>query len=191
MAEPLIQHLRKFVAVKDEEIPAILHFFQAKSFKKKENLVEEGDMARYHYFVRKGCLRLFYVNDKGVEQTTQFAIENWWLTDYLAFQSRQPTRFYIQAVENTDVLAIDLPAQEQLFEQFPQMERYFRLIYQRAFGASQWRIRYLYDLSREELYYHFSDHYPEFIQRIPQFLLASFLGFTPEYLSEIRKKKRS
>ncbi|MGA0556454.1 Crp/Fnr family transcriptional regulator [Larkinella sp. VNQ87] len=190
MAEQLIQHLQKFVSLKDEDGPAILRFFQAKSFKKKENLVEEGDMAKFHYFVVKGCLRLFFVNDKGVEQTLQFAIENWWLSDYMAFQSQKTTDFYIQAVENTEVRAIDYPTQERLFEEFPQLERYFRLIYQRAYAATQLRVKYLFDLSREELYYHFSDHYPDFIQRIPQYLLASFLGFTPEYLSEIRKKKR-
>jgi hypothetical protein len=126
-----------------------------------------------------------------VEQTTHFAIENWWLTDYLAFQSQQTTGFYIQAVENTQVLAIDWHAQERLLAQYPYLERYFRLVYQRAYGADQLRIKYLYAFSREELYHHFSTHFPEFIQRIPQYLLASFLGFTPEYLSEIRKKKRS
>ncbi|WP_223815814.1 hypothetical protein [Adhaeribacter rhizoryzae] len=78
-----------------------------------------------------------------------------------------------------------------MLHQHPKLERYFRMIYQRAYAASQMRIKYLYDLSREELFYHFLDHYPDFVQRIPQYLLASFLGFTPEYLSEIRSKKRS
>ena len=73
----------------------------------------------------------------------------------------------------------------------PKMERYFRKIHQRAHGASQFRIRCQYDLSREELYRHLMSLYPEFVQRIPQYLLASYLGFTPEYLSEIRAKKLS
>jgi hypothetical protein len=71
------------------------------------------------------------------------------------------------------------------------MERYFRFVYQRAFGAMQMRIKYLYDFTKEEIFLHFIQHFPEFVQRIPQHLLASFLGFTPEYLSEIRKKTRS
>jgi ribosomal protein L10 len=71
------------------------------------------------------------------------------------------------------------------------MERYFRFIYQRAYAASQMRFKYLYEFSKEEFYQHLNENYPEFIQRIPQYLIASFLGFTPEYLSEIRKKKRS
>jgi CRP-like cAMP-binding protein len=191
MSEHLLGHLSKFVSLPEEDQAGIVAFFRPKHLKKKENLLEAGKLCKSHYFIVKGCLRLFFVNDKGVEQTTHFAIENWWLTDYLAFQNQQTTGFYIQAVEDTQVLALDWHAQERLLAQYPYLERYFRLVYQRANGAAQLRIRYLYEFSREEIYAHFSTHFPEFVQRIPQYLLASFLGFTPEYLSEIRKKKRS
>jgi CRP-like cAMP-binding protein len=191
MSAQLLGHLSKFVAVPAEDQAGILAFFRPMHPKKKENLLTEGQVCKYHYFIVQGCLRLFFINAKGVEQTTHFAIENWWLTDYLAFQSQQTTPFYIQAVEDTQVLALDWHAQERLLAQYPYLERYFRLVYQRAQGASQLRIKYLYEYSREELYHHFSTHFPDFLQRIPQYLLASFLGFTPEYLSEIRKKKRS
>jgi len=191
MSEQLISHLTKYIEIDSEDIPLILAYFQHVRLHKKENILEEGQICKAHYFVVKGCIRLFFVNEKGVEQTTQFAIENWWLTDYFAFQNHQISGFYIQAVENTDLIALSLQSQEELFIQFPQMEKYFRLIYQRAYAASQLRMKYQYDFSREELYHHFNDRFPEFIQRIPQYLLASYLGFTPEYLSEIRKKKRS
>jgi hypothetical protein len=141
--------------------------------------------------VLSGCLRKFFVNEKGIEQTTEFAIENWWMTDILAYEGGLPTEFYIQAVENSEVLRIDHFSQEKLLHAFPKMERYFRLIYQRAYAASQMRIKYLYSFSKEEMFHHFNKHYPEFVRRIPQNLIASFLGFTPEYLSEIRKKTRS
>jgi CRP-like cAMP-binding protein len=134
---------------------------------------------------------MFFIKESGVEQTTQFAIENWWMTDLLAFEKQAPSTFYIQAVEKSEILAIDHQSYEKLLLQFPQMERYFRAIYQRAFASSQLRIKYIYDFSKEEMYKHFRDHFPEFIQRVPQYLLASFLGFTPEYLSEIRSKTRS
>ena len=126
-----------------------------------------------------------------IEQTTEFAIENWWITDNIAYERRVPSEFYIQAVENSEVLKIDIFSQERLLEMFPKIERYFRFIYQRAYAASQMRIKYLYDFSKEEIFHHLSKHYPEFVQRIPQYLIASFLGFTPEYLSEIRKKTGS
>jgi CRP-like cAMP-binding protein len=188
VADVLIQHIRKFVAIDEQDAPTILSFFQSITLPKKENLLREGELCKSNYFVVKGCLRLFFINEKGIEQTTQFAIENWWLTDYMAFQNQQSSGFFVQAVEKTEVLALHFHVEEQLLKQFPQLERYFRLIYQKAYAASQMRMKYIYDFSREELYHHFAEHFPEFIQRIPQYLLASFLGFTPEYLSEIRKK---
>ena len=139
----------------------------------------------------EGCLRKFFINEKGIEQTTEFAIENWWITDNIAFEHRLKTSFHIQAVENSAVLILDRDAQEKLLLEFPKMERYFRFIYQRAYAASQMRIKYLYDFTKEEFYEHLCKNHPEFVQRIPQYLIASFLGFSPEYLSEIRKKKRS
>jgi len=134
---------------------------------------------------------MFFINDKGVEQTVQFAIENWWITDYFAFDRQTKTEFTIQAVETTDILQIDYKNQEKLLNDFPRFERYFRLIYQRAYSASQLRTKYLYDFSREQLYHHFNDNFPEFTKRIPQHILASYLNMTPEYLSKIKKISRS
>lgn len=191
MSEALIRHFRKYIEIESKDEVGILSFFQEKSFRKKENLLREGEVCKAHYFVLKGCLRMFFINDKGIEQTTYFALENWWFTDYLAFQNQAPSGFYIQAVENTHLMSISFQSQERLLQEFPQLEKYFRIIYQKAFAAAQVRQKYLYDFSREELYHHFATSFPEFVQRVPQYLLASFLGFTPEYLSEIRKKKRS
>ncbi len=191
MSEAFKSHIQKFVPVTEEEFTAILSFLQVHTVKKKENLLTEGQVCRYHYFVVSGCLRKFFINEKGVEQTTEFAIENWWITDNIAYERKQPTEFYIQAVEGSEVLRIDQASQEKLLTTIPKMERYFRFIYQRAYAASQMRIKYLYDLSKEEFFHHLNGKYPEFVQRIPQYLIASYLGFTPEYLSEIRKKARS
>ena len=151
----------------------------------------EGKICHANYFVVQGCLRLFFINEKGVEQTIQFAIENWWLSDYTSFEKQEPATFYIQAVEKSEVVALTYNKQEEMLQQFPQMERYFRLMHQRANAAAQFRIKGLYNLSGEERYHQFNKRYPEFVQRVPQYLLASFLGFTPEYLSEIRSKKLS
>jgi CRP-like cAMP-binding protein len=161
------------------------------TLRKKQNLLEEGKVCKANYFVTEGCLRMFFVNEKGVEQTVQFALENWWLADYNSFTAQKPSGFYIQAVEPTAVLTLDYNAQEELLKAYPQMERYFRLVHQRAHAAFQFRIKMLYGSSREENYRLFISSYPAFVQRIPQYLLASFLGFTPEYLSELRKRNIS
>ena len=191
MSEILKAHLKKFIELEEEDFQTVLSFFQTEHVRKKENLLTEGQVCKYHYFVLKGCLRKFFINEKGTEQTTEFAIETWWMTDNMAFEHQQPTEFYIQAVENSEILVISAQAQEKLLTQFPIMERYFRFVYQRAFAASQMRIKYLYDLSKEAFYHQLEERHPEFVQRIPQYLIASFLGFTPEYLSEIRAKRLS
>ena len=191
MSDNLKKHIRKFVKISEADFAEILAYFKTIEVSKKKDLLIEGKICKSNYFVSKGCLRLFFMNEKGVEQTIQFALENWWLADYTSFSSQKPSVFYIQTVEKSELLALDFSAQEELLNKFPVMEKYFRSVHQRAHAAYQFRIKSLYSVSREELYYQFNKLYPEFVQRIPQYLLASFLGFTPEYLSEIRRKRIS
>jgi CRP-like cAMP-binding protein len=191
MADALQQHIARFITITDEEYAAMRPYFTALTAAKKQNLLTEGKICTYNYFVVKGCLRLFFLNEKGVEQTIQFAIENWWMTDYASFSTQKPSGFFMQAVEKAELVAIDLASQEKLLAQFPKMERYFRLVLQRAHAAAQFRMKILYELSKEAQYKQFVSLFPEFIQRIPQYLLASYLGFTPEYLSELRSRKLS
>ena len=191
MSNNLKNHIEKFVSISEQDFAEVQSYFTVIGAAKKQNLLVEGKVCKHNYFVSKGCLRLFFINEKGVEQTIQFALENWWLADYASFSSQQPSEFYIQAVEKSEILALDFNLQEEMLSRFPQMERYFRSVHQRAHAASQFRIKNLYSRSREQIYRDFNKQFPEFVQRIPQYLLASYLGFTPEYLSEIRSKRIS
>lgn len=186
---PLIQHIQKITAASNLEDDQILTFFEAKAFQKKGILLEKGKRCQSYFFVVKGCLRLFFIDQKGVEQTLQLALENWWLTDMDAFRSERNSAYTIQALETTEVLAITARNYELMLAQFPVMERYFRLVYERAYAASLSRIRMISRMPKDEFYDLFRSKYPAFMQRIPQKILASFLGFTPEYLSELRKEK--
>ncbi len=183
-----IAHIRKYVSLNDSEIEILLPHVKTIKAKKRDYLLEEGQICRSNYFVEEGCLRLFFINEKGTEQITQFALENWWLADYMSFGMQTRSDFYIQAVEDSEIVAIDYAKQEQLFNKLPQLERYTRMILQRAYAASQFRLKFMHSFSKEESYHHFITMFPEFVQRIPQKMLASYLGFTPEYLSELRKK---
>ena len=184
-------HIEKLLGHVLPDYEGIERFFQPISLRKKENLLTEGKACKANYFVEEGCLRMYFVNEKGAEQTVQFALEHWWLADYSSFPSQRPSGFYIQAVEPSRVLSLTYTAQEELLQAYPLMERYFRLVHQRAHAAAQARIRWLYGHSREDVYRQFVKSYPEFVQRIPQYLLASFLGFTPEYLSQLRARNIS
>lgn len=191
MSEIFKTHLDKFVSINDVEFQEILSFFEVKLVRKKETLLEAGQLCKEHFFVLKGILRKFFINEKGSEQTTEFAIETWWMTDNMAYERQQKTEFYIQAVETCEILVISQSNQTELLQRFPVLERYFRFIYQRAYAAAEMRIKYIFSYAKDEFYFHLLENYPEFVQRVPQYLIASYLGFTPEYLSEIRKKKFS
>jgi len=188
MSNILKKHIEKFAQVSDDEFEEIKKFFDIRDVAKKENLLEAGQICKHHYFVLNGLLRKFFINEKGIEQTTEFAIETWWLTDNFAYEHKIPSQFYIQAVEKSTILYISQDKQDKLLKAFPIMERYFRFVYQRAYAAAQRRIQYLFSFSKEEFYFQAIKNHPEFVQRVPQYLIASYLGFTPEYLSEIRRK---
>ena len=184
-----IAHIRRYVELSDDEVLKLEPYLRPIELKRREFLLREGEVCRYNYFIEKGCLRMFFNNDKMVEQTMQFAIENWWLSDYFSYARQSPSEYAIQAVEKSVIVAVDYHLQDDLFVVVPQMERYFRIMMQRALSASQLRVKMIYQLSKEEMFRHFNSSYPQFFQRVPQYMIASYLGLTPEYMSELRKKK--
>lgn len=148
----------------------------------------QGQPCRELYFVEKGCLRMYYITRKSTEQITQFAIDGWWIADYFSFMDKTTSEYYIQCIEKSKVISIDVNQLDQLLKELPQLERYFRIIMQRTVAANQHRSKLMSEMSKEEFYYHFCSSFPEFIQRVPQYMVASYLGLTPEYVSELRKK---
>jgi len=187
---PLFAHMRKFVALDEEEQSILAAELRAKKLKKKDFLLKEGQVCSANYFVLKGCLRMYFIREDGVEQIIQFAIENWWLTDFQSLDWQQPSRFYIQAIEASEVAILNRMHHPALCARLPQLDHYLRLIVQRAFAASQQKLYLVHTLSGEERYHHFNDNFPEFIQRIPQYMIASYLGFTPEFISKIKTRPR-
>ncbi|MBF4519510.1 Crp/Fnr family transcriptional regulator [Flavobacterium sp. ANB] len=189
MYEALLQHIEKFITLEPSEIDTLESCLNLSNIKKKEHVLKEGQVCNTIYFITKGCMRQYIINSKGSEQTLQFAIENWWITDQLSYHNHIPSHFYIQAVENTEVIAIEKPILESLLIEIPKLERYFRIVSQKSFGAMQMRIKFLFTMSAEERYHHFNDHFPEFVQRVPQYMIASYLDFSAEFMSKIRAGK--
>jgi len=185
----LIKHIRNYVDLNETELPILYKYIKTIQVAKKELLLEEGQICKSNYFVEKGCLRMYYINSKAEEQTFQFALENWWMTDYKSLIDKTPSEYFIQAIEKAQIVSLDYQKQEQLFEELPQMERYFHMIMQRVSALTQLRIKNIYELSKEELFLDFSASFPGFVQRVPQYMLASYLGITAEYVSRLRKKK--
>ena len=188
MLTNLAGHIRKFIPLSAEEEEIVLSFFKYKEVDKKDLLLKEGQVCNASYFVLNGCFRFYSHTEQGGEQIIQFAIENWWMADYMSLGTGAPSPFYIQAIERSAVAMLDKRSQEELLKAVPALERYFRIVFQRAYAASVMRVYYIFLQSAEERYHHFEQSFPDFVQRVPQYMLASFLGFTPEFLSKIRAK---
>ena len=184
----MLAHIARYVALTPAEVQTVSTYFTCQTVPRKACLFEAGQPCPGNYFVLQGCLRLYFVTEKGVEHITRFALENWWLTDYVSFLNQQPSMFSIQALAPTTVAVINYQDQESLLALVPALERYFRLLLQRTAAADQNRWVFQMRHSAEERYRHFSRAFPGFVQQVPQYMLASYLGCTPEFLSKVRAK---
>ena len=189
MHKNIIQHIRKFVDLSESEVVVFNKYVETHQLKKKELILQESKVCKYWYFVEKGCLRMYFLNKKGVEQISQFALDGWWISDYQSFINQSPSEYCIQAIEESKIVSIDNQNLDVLLTEIPKLEKYFRIMMQKAVSGAQVKSKLLYEMSKEEFYFHFSTSFPEFMLRVPQYMIASYLGLTPEYLSELRKKK--
>lgn len=189
MYQPLLDHIRKFAVLTPEEEELLCGSLEYKKYKKKEFILESGKVCKGNYFIVKGCVRQYFINKKLNEQIINFAIENWWIADQDSLLNQQPSACTIQAIEATEVLLFPEKNKAALFKQVPALETYFALIMQKAFVAAQRRLGYIFNMTDEERFRHFSSLFPDFMQRVPQYMLASYLGFTPQFMSRLRAKK--
>jgi CRP-like cAMP-binding protein len=187
----LFQNINKFVSIEESEFEEVILYFTRENVKKKGLLMRIGDKVLHEYFVLSGCLQMYFIDEEGIEHTVQFALKGWWLADYLALQRKKPAGFCIQAVENSELLSISPAKREALFGAFPKIESYFRAVYQIAYGSYQTRMKYILSYSKEEIYFKFRDSFPEFVNSVPQYLIASYLGLTEEYISKLKRKRIS
>ncbi|WP_299257995.1 Crp/Fnr family transcriptional regulator [uncultured Aquimarina sp.] len=191
MIASLKNHILKFVSPSKKEMQDFLNIIESEKISAKHYILKEGHYCNYNHFIVKGCFRSFFINKKGIEKTINFGIEDWWLTDFDSFMNRTQSQLNIQATEDAIVLKISKAKLDLILQNSLEINKYFRIILERVRIADQRRIQYMFNLSGEELYNTFYEYNPEFVQRIPQYMLASYLGFTPEFLSKIRAKKHS
>src|ERR1700741_4322601 len=163
-------------------------FFVPRKVRKRQFLLQEGDVDKYLAFVNSGCLRAYTVDNKGEEHIIQFAIEDWWISDLHSFLSGSPATYNIDAVEDSEVLMLEKSARDKLFESVTKMERFFRLLQEANYVATHKRITDSLSNSAEERYLAFVKTYPRLVEHVPQNQIASYLGITPQSLSRIRKE---
>ncbi|WP_298532892.1 Crp/Fnr family transcriptional regulator [uncultured Algibacter sp.] len=189
MNPDLIAYIKRFVDISNEEIDIFNSYLKPKELSRKAFLLNEGQVCKSRYFVNSGCVRLYYINNKGNEQIIHFAIDNWWITDYESLINKTPSKLYIQAIEKTSLYELPEESFDALCEEVLNAERLFRKIMEKTYVAIQKRIEYIYSLSGEQLFETFISANPEFTQRVPQYMIASYLGMSPEFISKIKSKK--
>jgi len=187
MYEIIFKHIEEKVQLTPEDKELIQTFFKPKKLKKKQFLVVEGHVCSYLIFVSKGLLKSYNVDEKGNEHINQFSPEGWWTSDMSSFFSGGISFYSIDAMENSDVLLITSEDFEDLTVKVPIMERYFRLLFQNSLITKERRLISSHTHTAEEKYRHLLESNPDLINRIPQNLLASYLGLSPETLSRLKK----
>lgn len=187
-AQAFIDYINEYVILtKDEEVK-LLSKVSYRNYMKGQFVVQQGDVCKHSGFVISGCTRTFFVNEEGEEHIVMFSIENWWASEIGSFVTQTPSDYNVQCIENTELIQLTFTDQEELFKEIPKLERFFRLILEEAFVASQKRIVKSFSLPAKEQYLQFRLQYPELEQRIPQYMVASYLGITKEFLSKIKNQ---
>ena len=159
-----------------------------KTFDKREHLAEAGRHCNYQYYILKGSCYSYYINEKGDKNAIQFAVENYWITDAASYFAGKPAVCTIETLEPTTVLMLNRQHFDLLCETHPIFDRFFRILLQNTLASQHLRIAKTISEDAEHRYIEFSKAFPHFVQRIPQYLIASFLGIKPQSLSRIRKQ---
>ena len=182
----LSSYLKRYIDLTEQENERFQSFLKKTVLNKGDFLLKAGRICTARYFVVKGCLRLYYIDSKGNEQIIHFGLDNWWITEYDSLINQKPSNIYIQAIENTEILTLNQTSFEKLTLEIPKINTLFRIIMEKTFIASQRRMEYMLSYSGKELYQKFVSQNPQFLQRVPQYMIASYLGMTPEFYSKIR-----
>jgi len=184
----LFNYLHKYITLTAEEEAILSSKIRIRKYIKGQFVVQNGDICRYESFVLSGSLKTFYIDNEGQEHIVMFAIENWWTADLGSFIEQSPADYNVQCLEKSVLAQLSYDDLEQLYLQIPKLERFFRIIIQKAYVATQKRLINNLSLPAKERYLQFRDQYPLIEQRVPQYMIASYLGITKEFLSKIRSQ---
>jgi CRP-like cAMP-binding protein len=191
MTDAKFSNLRKHFAdtdyFSDDDFEKLVSYLTPVVLKKKDFFTVQGELCRYLAYVNSGCLRAFHTDSKGIEFTMYFAFPNWWTGDKTSFYSGTPSRFSVQALEETELFRADKTRWEEALDKIPAFEKWYRIKTRKSYEATQQKIIDTQTESAEEKYLKLLKNSPEIVQRIPQHYIASYLGIKPQSLSRIRK----
>lgn len=186
--EPILKNIAKHITLDTEEEAYFISLLQQRIIKRKGFLLKQGEICRTEHFITMGCLRAYTIDENGFEHIVMFGIEDWWVGDLYSFLTQTPATYFIDALEDTELLQISKDNLDKLYTRVPKFERFFRIILQNAFIAQQKRINQNLADTAEQRYLDFRKNYPALDQRVSQKQIAAYLGITPVFLSMLRRK---
>lgn len=186
--QALIEYFNRILPLNEKEIAFVKEIFKERRVKKRQFILQEGEICKHNTFVFEGCFRMYLVDDNGKEHNLQFAIENWWVGDIGSFFTDQPSKLNVEAIENSIILQAKKEDQLKLFTDYPKFNQIFRVLAENAMVGLQRRVLLNISSTAEERYIDFLERHPKLFNRISNVQIASYLGVTPEFLSTIRKK---
>ena len=190
-SDKIINFVKTRVDLTNEEAQLFASSFEEKAIRKKQFIIQPGFVASHRFYVIDGALRSFIIDNTGKEVTIALAIEDWWITDYNSFIYQKPATLFVEAITKSSVLQLSYENEQKLKAANPRFETFFRIIAERGLAAQQRRLIGNLTQSAEERYDAFARNYPMFLNQIPQYIIASFLGMSTEFLSKIRNNKLS
>jgi len=184
----LFEHIEEKVHLNEKDKGLVMNFFKSKKLRKRQYLLQEGDMCKYISFVAQGLMKSYTVDEKGNEHINLFAWEGWWISDFASFIFGNEAKLNIDTIEDTTLLLLSRENYEKMLKDVPVMDRYFRILYQNSLATKDSRLISANTHNAEEKYAMFLDSYPSISQRLPQNLIASYLGLSPETISRIKRR---
>ncbi|HLF52131.1 Crp/Fnr family transcriptional regulator [Flavobacterium sp.] len=184
----LLENIAKHVSLTPEEQTHFLSLTETKSYKAKTILLKEGEVCTYSFFVTKGILRSYTIDENGVEHVVSFACPGWWIADMYSYLSQRPGQLYIEVNEDAEVFLLSKENQEQLYHDIPKIERFFRILIENSLVANQQRLIDNLTFTAEARYDKFSKKYADLVHCLPQKQIASYIGVTPEFFSKMKAR---
>ena len=186
--EPLLTYFDRLLPLNNEEKELVTQYFHPRLYRKRQFVLQEGNICTQLHFVVRGCLRMYKIDEQGATHILQFAAENYWINDIGSFYSGKPSELNIDALDDTMVLQINRNDLVSIYTQASKFDRIFRVLIENSFVNLQKRLLQNISSTAEERYQGFLDTYPHLVNRLSQTQIASFLGITPEFLSRLRNK---
>ncbi|MNQ11553.1 Anaerobic regulatory protein [compost metagenome] len=184
----ILENIAKHVSLTPEEQTLFLSLTETKTYKAKTILLKAGEVCTHSFFVTKGILRSYTIDENGVEHVMSFACPGWWIADMYSYLSQRPGQLYIEVNEDAEVVLLSKENQEQLYHAIPKIERFFRILIENSLVANQQRLIDNLSFTAEARYDKFTKKYKELVNCLPQKQIASYIGVTPEFFSKMKAR---